>query len=244
VSPAERPGAPAAGSAETVARILLVDDVRRLVDVMRSYLRRTTCRILTARNGPEAIRVCRQERPDIVFLDAGMPGSGGAEVCRTLKTDALLRSIPVVIVAPRDRFEECTRAGCDDVIAKPITQEQFLAKVRRFVALLERGEKRIPASVRVTFQALAGAYTAYTKDLSPHGLFLKTERPFAPGTRLRMTIHLPGQRGPVAVEGEVRRVVEPSAASHLLAGVGVRFVDPETAVTRAIETFIAGRLAR
>ncbi len=244
MSPARPAGPPAEGTGEVVARILLVDDVRRLVDVMRSYLRRTTCRILTARTGAEAIRICRQERPDVVFLDAGTAGMDGAEVCRALKAEALLRAIPVVIVTPRDRLQECRRAGCDDVIAKPVTQEEFLAKVRRFVALLERGEKRIPASLRVTFRALAGAYTAYTKDVSPHGLFLKTRRPFAPGTRLRLTIHLPAPRGPVAIEGEVRRVVEPSAASHLLSGIGVRFVDPDEAAVRAIEAFIAGRLAR
>ncbi len=234
----------AAPDGERIARILLVDDVRRLIDLLRNYLKRTTCRVLTARNGAEALRICEKERPDLVFLDASLTGMDGLEACRVLKGDPRLRSIPVVLVTSRERTKECLQAGCDDVITKPVTQEEFLARVRRFVALLERGENRIPASLRVEFKAPAGVYTAYTKDLSPHGTFLKSPRPFAPGTRLRLTLHL--TRGQPALElvGEVRRVVEAAPGSPLLPGVGIRFIDVTPAASKALEEFISERLGR
>lgn len=229
---------------EAIARILLVDDLLPLVEMQKNYLKRTTCRILTARNGGEALRVCRLEKPDLVFLDAAMPGMDGIATCRAIKADPLLRRIPVVIVTPGRRTEECLGAGSDDVLTKPVSRDAFLSKVRRFVPLLERGESRIPASLRVEFAVRDTHYRAYTKDLSPHGIFLKTPRPFTPGTRLSLGIHLPGREGPLEIEGEVRRVVEARAGSYLLPGIGVRFIDAGPEARRALEEFIAARLRR
>src|SRR5882672_10110388 len=211
-----RAGAPlgeGAVSDERIVRILLVDDVLPFIELQRNYLKRTTCRIQTARTGVEALNLCRQDPPDLVFLDAEMPEMDGIAACRFLKADPLLGRIPIVIVASADRREECVRAGCDDVLIKPLESASFLEKVRRFVPLLERREGRIPVSCRVEFRGKSGSYVAYTRDLSTHGLFLKSPRPFAVGTRLQMVIHLPSRRGgqpperpaPLSVEGEVRR---------------------------------------
>ncbi len=243
---ADRAGGPRRGEpglrlGETVARILLVDDVLPVLELQRHYLKRTSCTILTARTGREAVAVCRRDRPDLVLLDAVMPDIDGVEACRLLKADPLLRAIPVILAAAADAADACRAAGCDDVMVKPVTQEAFLDKVRRFVALRERQENRIPASLRVEFTAGAGRYTAYTRDISSRGLFLKSPRPFSVGTLLNMLVHLPA--GTVAIEGEVRRIVEKVPGSHLLAGLGVVFVHPEPEPARRIDDFIRDRLA-
>ena len=243
----QAPGRPS--DEERVVRILLVDDVLPFIELQRNYLKRTTCRIQTARTGTQALSLCRQDPPDLVFLDAEMPEMDGIAACRFLKADPVLGWLPIVIVTSEERREECVRAGCDDVLIKPFDSAAFLEKVRRFVPLLERREGRIPVSCRVEFRARSGSYAAYTRDLSTHGLFLKSPRPFALGTRLQMTIHLPSRRGeqgvvkpaPLEVEGEVRRSLRPGPGSHLLPGVGVRFVDPPAEVLRVIEEFIATR---
>jgi uncharacterized protein (TIGR02266 family) len=227
-----------------ISKILLVDDLLALIDLQRNYLKRTTCRILTARDGGEALRVCRLEKPDLVFLDAAMPGMDGIETCRAIKTDPVLRRIAVVIVAPGGRTEECLAAGSDDVLTKPVSQDDFLLRVRRFVPLLERGESRIPASLRVEFKVRDSRYRAYTKDVSPHGVFLKTPRPLAPGTRLSLEVHLPGREDALLIQGEVRRVIEAHAGSQLLPGIGVRFVDIDPEARRVLKDFIAARLDR
>jgi uncharacterized protein (TIGR02266 family) len=87
-------------------------------------------------------------------------------------------------------------------------------------------------------------YRAYTKDVSPHGIFLKSPRPLAPGTRLSLEIHLPGRVDPLLIEGEVRRVVEGRAGSLLLPGIGVRFLDIGPEARGVLEDFIAARLNR
>jgi len=239
-------------ASDRVVRILLVDDVLPLIELQKNYLKRTTCRILTARTGSQALQLCRRDPPDLVLLDAAMPEMDGVSACRSLKADPVLGRIPIVIVTSADRREECLRAGCDDVLIKPFESTAFLEKVRRFVPLAERLESRIPVSCRVEFRARIGSYTAYTRDLSAHGMFLKSPRPFAVGTRLQMVIHLPRPRGgrpserpaPLPVEGEVRRIIRQAAGSRLLPGIGIRFVDPPPAALRVIEEFIAARRAR
>ncbi|HEU4402858.1 MAG TPA: response regulator [Candidatus Polarisedimenticolia bacterium] len=229
---------------DPVARILLVDDVRRCLDLLKNYLKRTTCRILTARSGTEALALCRREAPDLIFLDAGLPGSDGLETCRLLKADPDLRPIPVVIVTGPEGREECVAAGCDDVLPRPVTQGSFLERVRRFAPLRERQEDRITVSLRVEFRVVSATYTAFTKDLSPHGAFLKSPRPFAVGTPLTLTIHLPRRKEPLRVGGEVRRVVEEAPGSHLLPGIGVAFRNLSPEATRILKEFIKERRGR
>lgn len=247
--PAGGRGADRAARENRIVRILLVDDVLPFIELQKNYLKRTTCRILTARTGAQALKVCRMDRPDLILLDEAMPEMDGIEACRHLKADPVVGGVPVVIVTTGERREECLRAGCDAVLIKPFAAPAFLEVVRRFVPLLERNEGRIPVSCRVEFVAQSGSYSAYTRDLSPHGLFLKSPRPFAIGTRLRLTLHLPGRPaagGPrstrvLSLEGEVRRLVRPAPGSHLLPGVGVRFVDISPETLSAIEEFIASR---
>jgi len=143
-SPAPRRGA---SDDERGVRILLVDDVLPFLELQRNYLKRTTCRILTARTGVQALNLCRQDPPDLVLLDAEMPEMDGIAACRFLKADPVLGRIPVVIVASADRREECVRAGCDDVLIKPLESASFWrrfgASCRSWSAM--RGASRCPA---------------------------------------------------------------------------------------------------
>ena len=249
--PAVRGGAVSASGEERVVRILLVDDVLLFIELQKSYLKRTTCRVLTARTGAQALKICRRDRPDLIVLDEAMPEMDGIEACRHLKADPIVGSVPVVIATTEGRREECLRAGCDDVLIKPFAAPAFLEIIRRFAPLMERQESRTPVSCRVEFSARSGTYAAYTRDLSPHGMFLKSPRPFAAGTRLRLVLHLPERQGAagrrtrsVELLGEVRRVVRPTPGSSLLPGVGVRFLDTPPEALRVIEEFIAARRAR
>jgi len=249
--PGASPGAPRAAGEERVVRILLVDDLLPFIELQKAYLKRTTCGIVTARTGAQALRICRQDRPDLVILDEAMPVMDGIEACRHLKADPIVGSVPVVILTTEGRREHCLQAGCDDVLIKPFDAPAFLEKVRRYTPLLERVESRIPVSCRVEFSTRTGSYTAYTRDLSPHGLFLKSARPFAVGSPLRLVLHLPERQGPAGrrtrsleLQGEVRRVVRPAPGTNLLPGVGVRFLDIPPEALLAIEEFIAARRIR
>src|SRR5664279_1832634 len=115
-----------------VQKILLVDDTRMMLEIIKSYLANSPVQVFTAQNGKEALDVCRKERPDLVVLDQNMPIMNGVECCAAMRKDLLLKKIPVIMVSsratPEDR-EAFRQAGCDDFLAKPLERQRFLAKL-------------------------------------------------------------------------------------------------------------------
>jgi diguanylate cyclase (GGDEF)-like protein len=89
--------------------------------------------VLTARTGPEALRAARELGPDVVVLDADLPGMDGAEVCRRLKDDPQTRPIPVILVSALGEEEDVVRgldAGAHDYVTRPFHEKVLLARVR------------------------------------------------------------------------------------------------------------------
>jgi len=111
-------------------RILVVDDEVQIVRVLRGYLERAGFGVLTAHDGQEALRVARQEHPDLIVLDLMLPGMDGLDVCRALRKDS---NVPIIMLTAR--VEETDRLiglelGADDYVTKPFSPREVVARVR------------------------------------------------------------------------------------------------------------------
>ena len=109
-------------------RVLVVDDDKEVVRLMRGYLEGAGYEVLVAYNGETALHTIRRERPDLVLLDINMPGKNGHEVLREMKSDENLKSIPVVILTTSDAEEDIGKTynlGANCFITKPVNLEQF-----------------------------------------------------------------------------------------------------------------------
>src|SRR5438874_8407948 len=110
--------------------ILVVDDEPQLRRVMLATLSDLGYVVIDARSGEEALEKFRQESPDLVLLDLNMPGIGGLETCRALRSGS---DVPIIILsvrnAERDKVEALD-AGADDYVTKPFGIQELLARIR------------------------------------------------------------------------------------------------------------------
>ena len=125
-----------ASRATDAARILLVEDDQEQRWVAASGLRAAGYRVVTAESGPEAVDTARSEHPDLILLDVDLPGLDGMAVCRQIKLEPALASVPVVFCTARaglmDRMAGLT-LGADDYITKPFAPAELLMRIKRLV---------------------------------------------------------------------------------------------------------------
>ena len=113
-----------------VARILVVDDEPKIVQLVRDYLERAGFAVSTARDGHEALMRARQERPDLIVLDLGLPQLDGLEVTRRLRRDS---GVPIIMLTARDDETDKVvglELGADDYVTKPFSPRELEARVR------------------------------------------------------------------------------------------------------------------
>ncbi len=121
----------------TEKRILVVDDEKQIVDIVRAYLSREGYQIITAYDGPSALEMARREQPDLVVLDLMLPGLSGWDVCRKLREDS---AVPIIMLTAREEIADRIvglELGADDYVSKPFDPRELVARVR---AVLRRGE--------------------------------------------------------------------------------------------------------
>lgn len=113
-----------------MARVLVVDDEPRIVQLVRDYLERAGFAVSTARDGREALMRARQDRPDLIVLDLGLPELDGLEVTRRLRRDS---GVPIIMLTARDDETDKVvglELGADDYVAKPFSPRELTARVR------------------------------------------------------------------------------------------------------------------
>lgn len=120
------------------ARILIVDDLAPNLKLLKVKLTAHYYDVLEATNGKEAIEIAERERPDLILLDAMMPGMNGFEVCAHLKAGSATWHIPIVMVTALEETKDRIRgleAGADDFITKPIEDFNLMARVKSLLRL-------------------------------------------------------------------------------------------------------------
>jgi DNA-binding response OmpR family regulator len=122
-------------------KILVVDDDRNIVDLVRLYLERDGYRVLVAYDGLEALKLARQRRPDLIVLDLLLPEVDGLDVCRILQTES---KVPIIMLTAKTTEEDKLiglELGADDYVTKPFSPRELVARVR---AVLRRVSQENP----------------------------------------------------------------------------------------------------
>lgn len=112
------------------ARVLVVDDELKIVDVVKSYLEKNGCAVSCAYSGEEALRQFERSRPSLVILDWMLPDRTGGDVCRALREKS---NVPVILLTARVEEETVLQGfdcGADDYVTKPFSPRQLVARVQ------------------------------------------------------------------------------------------------------------------
>jgi two-component system phosphate regulon response regulator PhoB len=113
-------------------RILVVEDEADIRQILAYNLEQAGHEALVAERGKLALAMARDTRPDLILLDLMLPEMSGLEICRVLKSDPSLRSIPVIMLTARS--EEIDRVvglelGADDYVVKPFSVRELMLRI-------------------------------------------------------------------------------------------------------------------
>jgi len=130
--------------------VLVIDDEKDLIELVRYNLRSEGFEVLAARDGESGVREALDRRPDLVLIDLMLPGIDGLEVCRRLRSDERTNRIPLIMLTAKS--SEADRVvglelGADDYVTKPFSPRELAARVK---AVLRRagGHQEPPEIIR------------------------------------------------------------------------------------------------
>lgn len=121
-----------------MAKILVCDDDNDLVRLINERFTSEGYDVVSTKNGNETLKMVEEQKPDLVILDALVPGMHGFEVCKALKSKPATRNIPVILMTAvytksRYRQEAISQLGAQDYLLKPIDISDLVSRVKKFI---------------------------------------------------------------------------------------------------------------
>jgi len=137
-----------------MSKVLIVDDDKNLLDVLKYNLTNDGLTVVTAEDGIQALERARQDSPDIILLDIMLPGLDGFEVCRILRKEM---AVPILMLTAKT--EEIDKVvglelGADDYMTKPFSVKELMARVRAMLRRSQWMEQQIPETEQTHQSAL------------------------------------------------------------------------------------------
>jgi DNA-binding NarL/FixJ family response regulator len=132
--------------------VLIVDDDPDAISMLNAALCEAQLTALVALSGEQALTIARRIRPDLILMDAMMPGMDGFEACQKIKADAVIAHIPVVFMTGLSASEDMVKgfdSGGIDYVTKPIDLKALIARIRAHLV-----NSRIAAGARQALDTL------------------------------------------------------------------------------------------
>jgi two-component system alkaline phosphatase synthesis response regulator PhoP len=157
---------------KNVHKILVVDDERDIVEILKYNLEKEGYAVRTAYNGKKAVEEARQFQPDLILLDIMMPEQDGVETCRQLRELPELQNTFIIFLTARaEEYSEIAafEVGADDYIIKPIKPRALMSRIAAF---FRRDVKKQTSSNKVSVGELTIDRNSYTVTLGDEQVVL------------------------------------------------------------------------
>ncbi|MFC1866242.1 response regulator transcription factor [Chloroflexota bacterium] len=127
----------------TKSKILVVDDEKKIVTLIRAYLEHDGYQVVEAYDGKQALVVFQHEKPDLIILDIMLPELDGIEVCRQIRHSS---DVPIIMLTAKDEDTDKIvglELGADDYLTKPFSPRELVARIK---AIFRRAHPQKPSS--------------------------------------------------------------------------------------------------
>ncbi len=114
-------------------KILVVEDMEPVVDILRTILEREGFEVSVATDGPEGLEAAHKDKPDLMILDLVLPGLDGLEVLRRIRNEPDTAQLPVLILSGKEEEQDKViglEVGADDYVTKPFNAKELIARVK------------------------------------------------------------------------------------------------------------------
>lgn len=134
-----------------MATILVVDDEEPILELLRFNLEKEGYQVCVAKDGQEALERVEKEQPDLLVLDVMLPGMGGLEVCRKLRSNPKFQQIPIIMLTAKGEEIDTVlglELGADDYMTKPFSPRELLARIKARLRRLNSEEEAVAQIIR------------------------------------------------------------------------------------------------
>lgn len=128
-------------SSSNQKKILIVEDEKDILQLVKLYLEKEGFRTVTAMTGTEGLTQVKTEKPDLVVLDLMLPELDGLEVCKRLRSNADTAVLPIIMLTAKAEESDTViglELGADDYVTKPFSPKTLVARVKALLRRLER----------------------------------------------------------------------------------------------------------
>lgn len=156
-------------AAQNQKKILIVEDEKDILHLVKLYLEKEGFRTVTAATGTEALAQVKAERPDLVVLDLMLPEVDGLEVCKRIRSAPETAMLPIIMLTAKAEESDTViglELGADDYVTKPFSPKALVARVKALFRRLDRKPEEGPSAYR---------YGTLTMDLAKHEVSVEGE---------------------------------------------------------------------
>lgn len=125
-------------------KILIVEDEKEILDLVKMYLEKEGYRTFTALTGLDGLKQVKTEHPDLIVLDLMLAEMDGLEVCKRIRTDPHTAMTPIIMLTAKAEESDTIvglEVGADDYVTKPFSPKALVARVKAMFRRLERREE-------------------------------------------------------------------------------------------------------
>jgi len=135
-------------SSPSAKKILIVEDEKDILQLVKLYLEKDGYRTVTASTGSEGLAQVRTEKPDLIVLDLMLPEIDGLEICKRLRSAPETAMLPIIMLTAKAEESDTIiglELGADDYVTKPFSPKTLVARVKALFRRLDRKQEDGPA---------------------------------------------------------------------------------------------------